>query len=92
MRCREAILNGSNLVNGVHDMAQNLGDADRTVRMLIGGVLAILFFQLPDGTVRLAIGIISMVQFVTALLGWSVIYFVFRITTRSDKDAKPLDQ
>ncbi len=73
-------------------MKQNIGDADRTVRMLIGGALAVLFFQLPEGTVKLVVGLVSVVLFVVALLGWSFLYFVLRISTRSDKDAKPVDR
>ena len=70
-----------------------MGDADRTIRMLLGGILAILFFvAVHDGTAGAIVGIISVILFVSALMGWSLLYFVFRISTRSDKDAKPLER
>lgn len=73
-------------------MIQNIGDADRTARMLIGGALAVAFFESPAGTLRLILGIISVILFVTSLSGWSPLYFILRMSTRSDKDAKPLDR
>lgn len=74
-------------------MKQNMGDADRTIRMLLGSILAILFFvAVHDGTAGAIVGIISVILFISALTGWSVIYFLLRISTRSDKDAKPLEQ
>ncbi|HEV8449263.1 MAG TPA: DUF2892 domain-containing protein [Gemmatimonadaceae bacterium] len=74
-------------------MKQNMGDADRTIRMLLGGALAILFFVAAhDGTAGAIVGGISVILFISALTGWSVIYFLLRISTRSDKDAKPLER
>ena len=73
-------------------MKQNLGDADRTIRMLIGVVTALLFFQVPRGsTASLILGAVSVLLLVAAVSGWSLFYFVVRISTRSDKDAKPLE-
>lgn len=72
-------------------MTQNIGDADRTVRMLIGALLGVLFYQLPRNTASVVIGTVSVILLVAALSGWSLLYFVFRISTRSDKDAKPVE-
>ena len=74
----------------MNTMTQNLGDADRAGRMLCGGVLTILFFAIPRGTATTVIGVIAIDLFVTSLAGWSPLYFVFRRSTRSDKDVKPL--
>jgi len=71
-------------------VTQNLGDADRTIRMLIGVVTALLFFELPRSTASVVIGVITAILLVGALSGWSLLYFVLRISTRSDKDAKPV--
>jgi hypothetical protein len=71
-------------------MNQNLGDADRAGRMLIGGVLTIVFFIMPRGTANMVVGLIAINLYVTSLAGWSPLYFVLRRSTRSDKDAKPL--
>jgi Protein of unknown function (DUF2892) len=73
-------------------MEQNMGDADRVGRMLIAGVLAIVFFQMPRSPLSIAFGLVSVVLFVTSLAGWSLLYFVFRFSTRSDKDVKPLNR
>jgi hypothetical protein len=72
-------------------VTQNIGDADRTIRMLIGVITALLFFQLPRGTASLILGVVSVLLLVAAVSGWSLLYFVLRISTRSDKDAKPLE-
>jgi len=71
-------------------MKQNLGDADRAGRMLIAGVLTIVFFAIPRSTANTVIGLAAVALFVTSLAGWSPLYFVFRRSTRSDKDVKPL--
>ena len=72
------------------DVTQNLGDADRAGRMLIGAVLAIAFFLMPRGTLQTVVGLIAVILNLTSLMGWSPLYFVLRRSTRSDKDAKPL--
>lgn len=71
-------------------MTQNIGDADRVARMLVAGTLAILFFQLPRGLAATIVGLASVILFVAGLSGWSLLYFVLRRSTRSDKDVKPL--
>jgi hypothetical protein len=70
---------------------QNIGDRDRAARMLVGGALAVIFFPLPRNTASLIVGVASVILFVSSLTGWSLLYFVLRISTRSDKDAKPID-
>lgn len=72
-------------------MTQNIGDADRTIRMLIAAILGVIFFALPRGTVNMVVGIVCVLLLVAALTGWSLLYFVLRVSTRSDKDAKPLE-
>ena len=74
----------------MNHMTQNLGDADRAGRMLFGGVATIVFFAIPRGTASTILGIVAINLFLTSLAGWSPLYFVFRRSTRSDKDVKPL--
>ena len=71
-------------------MRQNLGDADRTIRMMLGAITGVVFFGLPTGTARLVVGVICIIFLVSSLTGWSLLYFILRMSTRSDKDAKPL--
>ena len=72
-------------------MKQNLGDADRTIRMLFGAIAGVVFYGLPNGTARQVVGVVCIILLVSSLLGWSLLYFVLRISTRSDKDAKPIE-
>lgn len=73
-------------------MQQNLGDADRAGRMLVGGTLAIAYFLMPRNAFSIGVGIVSIDLFVTSLAGWSLLYVVLRFSTRSDKDVKPLNE
>ncbi len=73
-------------------MTQNLGDADRTIRMLLGAIVGVVFFELPRGTLSLVFGVADVILLVSSLTGWSLLYFVLRISTRSDKDAKAVPQ
>lgn len=72
---------------------QNLGDGDRTLRLMSGAILGVIFFQLPRGTTLFyVLGVIDVILLVTSLTGWSLLYFLLRVSTRSDRDAKPLEQ
>ena len=71
-------------------MTQNIGDADRTIRMLVAAILGVIFFALPRSPVEVVVGVVCVLLLLAALTGWSLLYFALRITTRSDKDAKPL--
>jgi len=72
-------------------MRQNIGDADRVGRMLAGGALAVAFFPLPRNAFSIGVGIASVYLFVTSLTGWTLLYVVLGVSTRSDKDVKPLN-
>jgi hypothetical protein len=71
-------------------MTQNMGDADRAGRMLIGAALSIAYFLTPRTTFGIVVGLIAVWLLGTSLMGWSPLYFAMRRSTRSDKDAKPL--
>jgi DUF2892 family protein len=75
---------------GTAIMTQNLGDADRTLRLMAGAVLSLIFSNMPNNTTSAVVGIVAIIFFISGLSGWSVFYAVFRISTRSEKDAKPL--
>ena len=72
------------------DVTQNIGDRDRTARVMTGAILGLIFSTLPAGTPRLIIGVVTVILLLSSLTGWSLLYFVLRISTRSSKDAKPL--
>ena len=73
-------------------MTQNIGDADRTLRIMAGVILAMIFFYLPAGTASLVVAAVAIVLMLSALTGWSLFYAVIRISTRSEKDAKPVSR
>jgi len=60
--------------------------------MLAGTVVGFVFFVAsPQGVVRVVVGVTCIILLVSALTGWSLLYFVLHTSTRSDKDAKPLE-
>lgn len=66
----------------------NIGDADRTARLLIGAAMGFLFLtQRVSGTIGLVLGIISPFLLTTSLIGWCPFYAMFRISTQSPGDA-----
>ena len=58
--------------------------------MLFGGALSIAYFAIPRSVVSDVVGIVAVDLLVTSLMGWSLLYFVLRRSTRSDQDTKPL--
>ena len=60
-------------------MERNVGDVDRTVRMIAGVILLSLVFLL-DGNARWW-GLLGLVLLVTGLLGWCPAYIPFGIKT-----------
>jgi hypothetical protein len=59
--------------------------------MMAGAILGVIFFNLPHGTVDIVVGVACIVALVSSLTGWSLLYFLLRVSTRSEKDAKPLE-
>jgi hypothetical protein len=60
-------------------MERNVGDVDRTVRMIAGVILLSLVFLL-DGNARWW-GLLGLLPLVTGLLGWCPAYVPFGIKT-----------
>jgi len=72
-------------------VTKNIGDADRTARLLIGAATAFLLFRrrIP-GTTGVALALISVFFLATSLLGWCPLYALFRVsTTRASDTAAP---
>ncbi len=60
-------------------MPQNIGHADRIIRIVIGIVLLSLYFVLP-GNARL-IGLVGLIPLGTALVRWCPLYSLFGLHT-----------
>ena len=63
---------------------RNLGDADRTARLLMGAPSGLLFFT--HRTSWTVVGIIAAYLLGTAVMGWDPLYALFRISSRSSED------
>lgn len=66
-------------------MKQNMGSADRIIRLVVVAIIAVLYFagQLT-GTAAIILGIIAIAFFVTSLIGWCPSYLPFGISTKKD--------
>ncbi len=69
-------------------MKQNVGGADRAIRLLIAVVIAVLYFmgQL-SGTMAIVLEVVAVALLVTSVVGWCPIYAPFRISTRKPPSA-----
>ncbi len=64
-------------------MTKNMGTVDRTVRLAIVVIIAVLYFMGKlSGTVAIVLGIVAIAFFVTSLIGWCPSYVPFGISTK----------
>lgn len=71
-------------------MKQNMGQADRIIRLAVVAIIAVLYFagQLT-GTAAIVLGIIAVAFLVTSLIGWCPSYVPFGISTRKKDKTLP---
>lgn len=63
-------------------MKKNMGITDKTIRILIAVVIAILYFtHVISGTLAIILGIIAVVFILTSLIGLCPLYLLFGINT-----------
>ncbi|HWP83212.1 MAG TPA: DUF2892 domain-containing protein [Bacteroidota bacterium] len=64
-------------------MKQNMGSADRIIRLLAAVVIGYLYAtDLISGTVATILGIFAVAFVVTSLIGWCPLYTPFKISTK----------
>ena len=63
-------------------MKCNVGGADRGIRFVLGLILVVLLFVLPE-PIRY-VGILGFVLIFTALIRWCPLYLPFKINTKKD--------
>jgi hypothetical protein len=64
-------------------MKLNMGIMDRSIRLAIAVIIAVLYFTGQiTGTVAIVLGIVGIVFLVTSIIGWCPGYVPFRISTR----------
>ena len=64
-------------------MTKNMGTADRTIRILLAIVIAVLFFTgRISGTLAIILCVIAVAFLVTSLVGWCPAYLPVGLSTR----------
>ena len=66
-------------------MTKNMGTIDRTLRLLVVAVIAVLYFTgRVSGTLAIVLGVIAALFLVTSVLGWCPAYPFIGLSTRKD--------
>lgn len=69
-------------------LTANMGTLDRTVRIAIAVVIAVLYFAgAISGTLAIILGIVAIVFVLTSLVGFCPLYVPFKLSTRKGKEA-----
>lgn len=69
-------------------MKQNMGTADRTIRIILAIVIVILYFtQQIAGTAAIVLGILSIVFMLTSAIGFCPLYMPFKISTKKKEQS-----
>ena len=64
-------------------MKQNMGTADKIIRLAVVAIIAVLYFTGQiTGTVAIVLSIVAVAFLVTSLIGWCPTYVPFGISTR----------
>ncbi|WP_234567592.1 YgaP family membrane protein [Rhodohalobacter sp. 614A] len=64
-------------------MKKNMGSADRTVRIIVAVIVAILYFTGQiSGTAAIILGILAIVFLLTSFIGTCPLYLPFGLSTR----------
>ncbi len=64
-------------------MKQNMGTADKVIRLAVAAIIAVLYFTGQiSGTVAIVLGIVAVAFLVTSLIGWCPAYVPFGISTK----------
>lgn len=66
-------------------MKQNMGTIDRTIRAVLGIVVAILYFtDQITGTAAVVLGILAVIFLLTSAVGFCPLYAPFGISTKKE--------
>ena len=64
-------------------MKLNMGVIDRSARLVIAAIIAVLYFTGQiTGTLAIVLGIVGIIFFVTSIFGWCPAYLPFGLSTR----------
>lgn len=64
-------------------MKQNMGSADRIIRVVLAVAVAILYFtNLISGTAAIILGILAIIFLLTSVVGFCPLYAPFKLSTK----------
>lgn len=64
-------------------LSANMGTVDRSIRIAIAVIIAVLYFAgAISGTLAIILGILAIVFVLTSLVGFCPLYVPFKISTR----------
>ena len=64
-------------------MKQNMGSADRIIRVVLAVAVAVLYFAgLISGTVAIILGILAIVFLLTSVVGFCPLYLPLKLSTK----------
>jgi uncharacterized membrane protein (UPF0182 family) len=71
-------------------MKTNMGPQDKTIRIIIALIIAVLFFtKVITGTLAIVLLVVAGIFILTSLIGYCPIYSIFGISTCKKKAAQP---
>lgn len=69
-------------------MKQNMGTADRTIRIVLAIVVAVLYFtEQITGAAAIVLGIFAIIFLVTSSIGFCPLYVPFKISTKKKEQS-----
>jgi hypothetical protein len=67
-------------------MKQNMGTADRIIRLAIVVLIAVFYYlHIISGTLAIILGIVAIAFLLTSLIGWCPAYLPLGLSTRKQK-------
>ena len=65
------------------NFAKNMGTADRSIRILAGLAIGVLYFtNVISGTLAIVLGVVAIAFIVTSFIGWCPAYLPIGLSTR----------
>ncbi|WP_099371890.1 DUF2892 domain-containing protein [Sphingobacterium sp. 1.A.5] len=71
-------------------MKTNMGPQDKTIRIIIAVIIAVLFFtKVITGTLAIVLLVVAGIFILTSLIGYCPVYSIIGISTCKKKAAQP---
>lgn len=70
-------------------MKKNMGAADKSIRIILAVVIAVLYFtDVLSGTFAIILGIIAIIFLLTSLAGFCPLYKPLKVSTAKKEESK----